>query len=248
MPRTRLETRIADLIQAGTGVFLEKGYRRTQIADVARAMGVAPGTIYLYVESKEALFDLVIRATTSPEIVNSLQDVPFKTPAHKATLSFIRKALERESRIESLETALGVSSSSRKDPLLELGGIVKELYAKASKGWLALKLIERSALDWPELAALWFGEHRFRILDQLTRYFELRMGSGDLRAAPHAPTAARLVLEMIAAFAVHCRTDHPSQAAQLDAQIAEATVADAILNAYLPLPKNQRARKGLKSR
>src|SRR5258707_5285319 len=67
-----------------------------------------------------------------------------------------------------------------------------ELFAKTSRRWLALKLLERSALDWPELAALWFGEHRLRILQQLTRYFEHRMNSGRLRAAPHPAAAARL--------------------------------------------------------
>src|SRR5260221_9402306 len=105
MPRRRPASRLEDLIRAGTDVFLEKGYRRTQIADIAMAMGVAQGTIYLYVESKEALFDAVIRASIAPEIVEKLQ-IPIKTPLPDATLSFIRKALQRESRIESLEAAL----------------------------------------------------------------------------------------------------------------------------------------------
>ena len=36
---------------AATDVFIERGYRQTQMADVARAMGVAKGTVYLYVVS-----------------------------------------------------------------------------------------------------------------------------------------------------------------------------------------------------
>ena len=51
--------RFPDLIQAATRVFLAQGYRRTQMADVAAAMDAAKGTLYLYVESKEALFDAV---------------------------------------------------------------------------------------------------------------------------------------------------------------------------------------------
>jgi AcrR family transcriptional regulator len=242
MPRRRPTTRIAALIRAGTEVFLEKGYRRAQIADVARAMGVAPGTIYLYVESKEALFDAVIRASTAPEIVEKLQ-IPIQTPAQDATLSFIRKALKRESRIESLEAALEASNAV--DAAVELERIARELYAKAAQSWLALKLLERSALDWPELAALWFGKHRLRILQQLIRYFEIRMASGDLRKAPNPPAAARLVLEMVAAFAMHCRTDHSSQT-RIELDIAEATVIDAIVNAYVPLVKRlpKKAGKG----
>jgi hypothetical protein len=115
---------------------------------------------------------------------------PAQDSADNSTLTFIRDALLAESRIVSLETAL--AARKVRDVRVELGGIVRELFAKTSRRWLALKLLERSALDWPELAALWFGEHRLRILQQLTRYFEHRMGSGRLRAAPHPAAPARL--------------------------------------------------------
>jgi AcrR family transcriptional regulator len=220
------------LIQAATKVFLDKGYRRAQMSDIAQAMGVAPGTIYLYVESKEALFDIVIRASVSPEMLAGLV-LPAKTPATDATFSFIQEALEKESRIESLEGAL--KSRRASDIRSELEGIACELYGKASRRWLALKLLERSALDRPELAALWFGRHRLRVLEQLTRYFEMRTAGGALRKTPNAPASARLVLEMIAAFAMHCRVD-PSPA-QLDQAIAERTVIDAIVHAHLPSTK-----------
>ena len=61
MPRRVPEHRIKDLFAAATAVFIEQGYRRTQMSDVARRLGVAKGTLYLYVESKEALFDAVLR-------------------------------------------------------------------------------------------------------------------------------------------------------------------------------------------
>lgn len=228
MARQRLPSRLQDLIQAGTSVFLEKGYRRAQVTDIARAMGVAPGTVYLYVESKEALFDAVIRASTSPESVERLQ-MPLKTPTQKETLAFIENALKKESRIVSLETALRRPRNSDATP--ELENISRELYAKASQGWLALKLVERSALDWPELAALWFGGHRLRIVNQLTRYLEIRMASGDLRRAPDPAAAARLVLEMVAVFAVHCRADDASPG-RIAPETATETVIDAIVNSY----------------
>src|SRR5437773_2024759 len=61
MARTRPVTRIDELADTAARVFTTRGYRRTQMADVARAVGLAPGTLYLYVASKEALFDLVVQ-------------------------------------------------------------------------------------------------------------------------------------------------------------------------------------------
>ena len=51
-------TRLRELVRCATAVFIEQGYKGAQMEDVARALGVAKGTPYVYVESKEALFDL----------------------------------------------------------------------------------------------------------------------------------------------------------------------------------------------
>jgi AcrR family transcriptional regulator len=49
------------LIEVATQTFVARGYRLTQMSDVAEALGVAKGTLYGYVESKEALFDAAVR-------------------------------------------------------------------------------------------------------------------------------------------------------------------------------------------
>ena len=41
--------RLEQLVDCATRVFIDQGYRRTQMADVADALGVAKGTLYLYV-------------------------------------------------------------------------------------------------------------------------------------------------------------------------------------------------------
>ena len=49
MARHIPEDRIDGLIRAATEVFIARGYRLTQMADVAEAVGVAKGTLYGYV-------------------------------------------------------------------------------------------------------------------------------------------------------------------------------------------------------
>jgi len=43
------------ILRAATDVFAERGYFNAQVADVARAAGVAAGTVYLYFRSKDDL-------------------------------------------------------------------------------------------------------------------------------------------------------------------------------------------------
>jgi AcrR family transcriptional regulator len=227
MTRRRDPDRLRDLVHAASQVFLAKGYRQAQIADVARAMGIAPGTVYLYAESKEALFDLAVRSSMSPDLLDRDWDLPVKTPPEGTTYEFIKASLETEARFPALERAL---RSVGAEPGRELEAIVHELFRKTSARWLALKLLERCASDWPQLAQLWFGDHRLRLLRQLARYLDSRMSVGRLRKAPDPAAAARLILEMVAAFAMHCRTDPHSTA--MDQSVAEEVVLDAVVHAY----------------
>ncbi len=227
MSRPRDPDRLRTLVQAASTVFLSHGYRLAQVADVARAMGVAPGTIYLYVESKEALFDLAIRAAIAPGLVDEDRRLPVSTPERSSTLRFMAATLEAEARFPELERAV---QSPGRDARRELESVVRELYRKTAKHWLALKLMERCAADWPELAELWFGRHRLRLFQQLAQYLGRRMAGGRLRKVRDPVLAARLILEMIAAFAMHCRTD--AHAPAMDQALAETTVVDAVVHAY----------------
>src|SRR6266542_5202653 len=43
------------ILRAATDVFAERGFFNAQVADIARAAGVAAGTVYLYFRSKDDL-------------------------------------------------------------------------------------------------------------------------------------------------------------------------------------------------
>jgi len=64
----RTNLRRTQILEAATRVFAEKGYHRATTKDIARAAGMAEGTIYLYFENKSelliALMEHLDQATT----------------------------------------------------------------------------------------------------------------------------------------------------------------------------------------
>jgi AcrR family transcriptional regulator len=58
----RPEARPDEILDAALVVFGESGFARAKIDDVARLAGVSKGTVYLYYDSKEALFREMVRA------------------------------------------------------------------------------------------------------------------------------------------------------------------------------------------
>src|SRR5690242_1165593 len=58
----RPEARPEEILDAALAVFSESGFARAKLDDVARLAGVSKGTVYLYFDSKEALFREMVRA------------------------------------------------------------------------------------------------------------------------------------------------------------------------------------------
>jgi len=210
-------------MDAAVGVFIAKGYRRTQMADVARAAGVSQGTLYNYVESKEALFYLIIDRGLIGAAPPSLGEgeLKIRTPAPGETIARLRHRINTELRVPELERALARTSVA--DPSAELKAIIHQYYAVVARLGRGLDLIERSAVDLPELGQLLYVERRRSFVAQLTRYLESRIASGAFRPLPHPATAARLILETVVWFSRH-RHRTPDSAMITDQAALETTV------------------------
>ena len=64
MPRTRTDDKRQRILDAAVRVFARKGYFASRVSDVAKAAGIADGTIYLYFRNKDdvlvSLFDEIM--------------------------------------------------------------------------------------------------------------------------------------------------------------------------------------------
>ena len=105
MARRIPEDRLEQLVDCATQVFIEQGYARTQMTDVATALGVAKGTLYGYVESKEALFDLVLRKTLELPGDRLPDDLPVPHRTTSQTVSWLRRRLNFRNDFPLLESA-----------------------------------------------------------------------------------------------------------------------------------------------
>ena len=221
--------RFQQLVDCATQVFIEQGYARTQMADIAAAMGVAKGTLYLYVESKEALFDLVLRHADAEHPLTTPATLPLRTPKRGATLQHVRTRLAEQPPLPTLFAAL--SRQRVANPRAELIAIVREIYHTLSRNRRAIKLMDRSAQFHPELAATWFKAARGTLIDGLSQYLDSRIRRQLFRPVPDTAVAARVIMETIVTWAVHRHWDPAPQA--IDDQVAEDTVVQFIVGGLM---------------
>lgn len=64
----RKEARPEEILDAALQLFTEKGFSSTRMVDVAKAAGISKGTLYLYFDSKEAIFKDVVQQRITPQI------------------------------------------------------------------------------------------------------------------------------------------------------------------------------------
>src|SRR6266508_4304900 len=117
--RVQPEDRLEDLVRAGAVVFALRGYRRTQMADVAQQMGVSPGNLYNYVDSKDALFYLVLRRMFGERPGDHPLELPVTGASVTVTSEWVAERLDFVSDFPELEKAFTRSRPESQDAEIE---------------------------------------------------------------------------------------------------------------------------------
>jgi AcrR family transcriptional regulator len=217
-----------EVARVATADFGRLGYRGTKTADVAAKAGMSTGSLFTYVESKEALFQLVFlhwfgMPAQRPPVL------PVPTPGPGETLAVIEAGL-REVQMPRIRAALAEEEPA--DVAEELREVVAERYALIEHYWPILAVIERCAVEMPELEAAWFGLARAGTFQELGSYLERRMAAGLLRRMPDSAVAARIVTESLSWFAWHRREGRDS--ARYEDEAVRRTVVEFICAALVP--------------
>jgi AcrR family transcriptional regulator len=231
VPRTRPPDRFERLRDAGLRVFAAKGLRRARMADVARAMGVSPGALYNWVESKEALFYWLVERGDDAAPAKPPAVLPIPTPRPGAIERRLRERLQGGFLLPSLEAAL--TKRRVADPRSELEAILRELWDRVARSRRPLAVLERSAIDAPELYRIWFATARRALFARLAEYVARRSRADDFRRVADPALAARYLVETIAWFARH-RYGDPDPALLPDDEVVREAVLPLLVASLVP--------------
>ena len=191
-PKRPSRDRVDDLVAAAATVFGQYGYRRTQMADIAHRAGVSPGNLYNYVDSKDALFYLVLRRMFGEGSHDQTLDLPLTGATVEVTAGWVEERLDFVSDFPELERAL--ARRRPRDASAEIEAVIGELYDVLARMRVGIDMIERSAEDLPELARV-FGDLQTELFARYERYLRARQrGSRVSDADPEA--VAHLIVEL----------------------------------------------------
>lgn len=173
------------------------------MSDVAEEAGVSQGTLYNYVESKEALFRLLLdRGLGAP--VPAPTSFPLSSPTPSALARRMDAAIDTNFALPLLDEAL--ARRRVRDARGELTAVIDELYERTLATREGADVLERSARDVPELAAVFYGKVRRGLFHRFEALVKRRTASGHYhRRDPKVVT--RIVVETVTTFARHIYRD-----------------------------------------
>jgi TetR/AcrR family fatty acid metabolism transcriptional regulator len=106
--RPQRADRRAAILRAATDVFANHGFFNAQVADVARAAGVAAGTVYLYFRSKDDLLVSIFERTMRDAITEGRDCIVSLSDPIERLRAIARVHLERLGRDRSLAVVFQV--------------------------------------------------------------------------------------------------------------------------------------------
>jgi len=218
--------RTQDVARAALACFRRGGYRLTQIAHVSESLGISVGTIYRYVESKEALLLLAVMEA-SGQLPRDL-DLPLEVGGLDDVVALVRSEMLAHASWPILGRAL--ETRRPKDVRREAEAIAGELYDSVFERAALVSLVDRCAHDIPELAELFDSKVRLPLLANLKAWALRRR----LVAADHPSLAEGLTrgaMEAVVWLARNRREDRT--ATGIDDAAARAAAVAIFTNALV---------------
>lgn len=114
----QIEERKSAIIHAALEAFTKKGFAATRMEDIAKAAGIAKGTLYLYFKDKESLFEEVLKFHILP-IIATLDLSPLKSNSLRVLMeNFLFHIIENPKTFQIF--SLLISESTRFPHLPEI--------------------------------------------------------------------------------------------------------------------------------
>ncbi|MEM9241473.1 MAG: helix-turn-helix domain-containing protein [Pseudomonadota bacterium] len=185
----RSAAKLEAIARAACQVLARNGPRLTQVADVARAAGIAAGTVYVYVAEKDALVELALLHAARFDLPDPAKPVKF----NKARLRRLTKhALEERLNWPALEAACRDHPSTQTLPI-----VLAETYDLLRREQSLIALFDSCAREVKMMEQLFIKGFRRRFFADFESCLTHLAETGYVRRDIDIAAATRATIEML---------------------------------------------------
>jgi AcrR family transcriptional regulator len=217
-----MEKRLRAIYDAASYLFINKGYARTQMKDIAKHINLSTGMLYVYFDSKKTLLDFLLKATVDPAFFSREHTLPLTANMFSELNIELIAAFEENTRTFSSHTDLV------RYPYEEMLSDAFDIIRKYGTGCL---IIENNPDDVGTLKQ-YYDNYRTAFFSQVLGYVQCYIQNGSFRAVPYVDYTVQLIIETISWWAMHVMNDAYELNREIDPAVAKAVCLDNLINAY----------------
>ena len=211
------------IFDAASHLFINKGYARTQMKDIAKEIGLSTGMLYVYFTGKRDILSFILKGTIDPAFIAQEFELPIRSELFNSLDSEIINAFEQNKK----------AFSSQLDHIADypLEQMLSDAFDVISKYGIGCLLIEKNPDDLGKLTG-YYKEYRQEFYQQILSYVIQYMQSGAFRQVEYPRQVTRLIIETLSWWGMHITNDAFEIQAELSTELAKAVCVDNLLHAY----------------
>jgi len=214
--------RIKSIRDAATILFLQEGYKKTQISHIAKAIGVSVGTIYHDFAGKREIMHFVLKCTITPEFIEQ----EFERPITDDLFT----GLEDEiiATLEATWEELSANLSHIEEYSFE--ALISDAYDLLSRYAVGCLFIEKNQSDVKRLTE-YYKSYRKRFFEIMIQYVNSFIEHGIIRPLEHVELSTSLMIEILTWWAMD-RRYISFEKTEIPDTLAKEVCLDNIITAY----------------
>lgn len=218
-----MENRMNLIFDAASQLFINKGYARTQMKDIAKEIGLSTGMLYVYFTGKRDILSFLLKGTIEPAFVTQEFELPIRSELFDSLDSEIMEAFEQNTKTFSAHL-----DDITNYPLEQMLSDAFDVISKYGIGYL---LIEKNPDDLGKLTA-YYKEYRQKFYNQVLSYITQYMQNGTFRQVELPQYVTRLIIETLSWWGMHITNDAYEIQKDIPVETAKSICMDNLLHAY----------------
>jgi AcrR family transcriptional regulator len=218
-----MEHRMQLIFDAASQLFINKGYARTQMKDIAKEIGLSTGMLYVYFTGKRDILSFLLKGTIDPSFITQDFELPIRSELFASLDHEIMEAFDQNAK------AFSAHLDDRTDYPLE--NMLNDAFDVISKYGIGCLLIEKNPDDLGKLTA-YYKEYRQMFYNHVLSYITQYMQNGTFRQVEFPQYVTRLIIETLSWWGMHIKNDAFETQRNVTVETAKSICLDNLLHAY----------------
>lgn len=219
-----MENRLQTIYRTAGSLFINRGYMRTQMKDIANQIGLSTGMLYVYFKGKKEILDFILKCTVDPSFINQEFQYPIDETRFIGLSDEIIATLN-ESRQRFGEPLLRQAENY---PFEQMLSDAFDTITRYGTGCLVL---EKNINDVGILGDA-YRSYRKDFFDHMLHFVSCYLAKGELRHIKHPELVSQQIIETLAWWGMHVQNDAFETQRDIPLNVAKEVCLDNLIYAY----------------